>query len=165
MPALTRTELADVAAIRDSALRYSHGIDRLDPEVMRSAYWPDAIDDHGVFVGNAWDFVERCMGSHDRWRSTMHCVLNHLVELDGPDAARGEVYNVTYLFPHSGEPSLWVGRYLDRYERRHGEWRILHRTCVHEGTTTLSASPMAIAAERFRSGDVDRGTPGRPAGT
>jgi SnoaL-like domain len=161
----TPSQLADLAAVRDCALRYSHGIDRLDPDVMRSAYWPDAVDDHGTFVGNAWEFVDRCMRSHGRWRSTLHCVLNHWVELDGPTTARGEVYNVTYLFPPEGEPSLWVGRYLDRYEQRSGEWRILRRTCVHEGTTTLAASPMAIEAGRFRSGDVDRATPGRPVGT
>jgi SnoaL-like domain len=156
VPALTPAQLVDLAAIQEAALRYSHGIDRLDGDVMRSAYWPDATDDHGVFVGNAWDFVDRCLAGHGRWRSTLHCVLNHWVEFEGETAARGEVYNLTYLFPHQGEPSLWVGRYLDAYQRRDGEWRILHRVCVHEGTTMLSATPMAIAAERFRSGDADR---------
>jgi hypothetical protein len=95
----------------------------------------------------------------------MPCVLNHAIELDDADAARGEVYNVTYLFPPEGEVSMWVGRYLDRYERRDGEWRIAHRTCVHEGTTMLSGPPMATATERFRQGDVDRGAGVRPLGT
>ena len=46
-------------AIREVAFRYSRGVDRLDADVMRSAYWPDAVDDHGRFVGNGWEFVER----------------------------------------------------------------------------------------------------------
>jgi hypothetical protein len=167
-------ELSDLEQIRAAALRYCHGIDRLDPDVMRSAYWPDAIDDHGVFVGNAFEFVDRCMGSHARWRSTLHCVVSHAVEFDDADHARGEIYNVTYLFPHEGGPSLWVGRYLDRYERRDVEdgpgagdadWRIAHRICVHEGTTVLSESAMPIDTGRFRPADVDRATPGRPLGT
>jgi hypothetical protein len=161
----TPEQLSDLVEIRDVALRYSRGIDRLDADTMRSAYWADAIDDHGVFVGNAWEFVERCMGSHARWRSTMHCVLNHAIELDGTETARGEVYNVTYLFPPEGEPSMWVGRYLDHYERRGDEWRISHRICVHEGTSMLSGTPIASRTELFRQGDVDRGTAPRPLGT
>lgn len=165
MPRRTPDQLSDLEEIRDVVLRYCRGIDRLDADTMRSAYWPDAVDDHGVFVGNAWEFVDRCMGSHARWRSTMHCVLNHAIELDGADSARGEVYNVTYLFPPEGEVSMWVGRYLDRYERRDGQWRIAHRICVHEGTTLLSGPPMATATERFRQGGVDRGAGVRPLGT
>ena len=57
---------------------------------MKSAYWPDATDDHGTFVGNAWEFVDHCMVSHLRWRFTMHCVYNHYVELDDASNARGE---------------------------------------------------------------------------
>ncbi len=38
-------------AIRQAALRYCRGVDRLDAELMFSAYHDDATDDHGVFVG------------------------------------------------------------------------------------------------------------------
>jgi len=158
-------EIADVMAIRDVAMRYAHGVDRLDGEWMKSAYWPDAIDDHGVFVGKAWEFVDRCMESHVRWRSTMHCIFNHQIQLDGPHTARGEVYNVTYLFHADGSAAdIWVGRYLDTYERRGDEWRILHRVCVHEGTTTSVAPPMPIPAERFRQGSFDRPSAARAIG-
>ena len=157
---------ADLEALRDVVLRYCAGIDRLDPETMRSAYWPEAIDDHGSFVGNAWEFVGRRMRSHTRWRSTMHCVFNHRVELDDSGvAARGEVYNVTYLFP-DGAPGvhLWCGRYLDSYEKRGDEWRILHRVCVHEGTTVLESDEMPIDAQAFRQGAFDRPSSSRPIG-
>jgi hypothetical protein len=158
--------LADIEAIRAVAQRYCHGVDRLDGECMKSAYWPDAIDDHGVFVGNAWEFVDHCMASHTRWRSTMHCIYNHMVDLDADGvSARGELYNVSHLF-RADSPVLetWYGRYLDRYERRDGQWRIAHRVCVHEGTTSNTVTPMAIAADTFRPGSFDRPSSGRLIG-
>lgn len=150
--------LCDTEAIRAVAHRYCRGVDRLDPDEMRSAYWPDAIDEHGVFVGNAWEFVDHCMVSHRKWRGTMHCIFNHHITFDDVDHARGEIYNVTYLFGlGSDEVSTWYGRYLDRYERRGDEWRIIHRVCVHEANRSEATSPMPIAAERFRQGHEDRG--------
>lgn len=156
----TVQQLADREAIRDVVTRYAHGIDRLDGPHMKSAYWPDAIDDHGSFVGNAHEFVDRCMASHGRFRSTMHCVLNHAITLDADGQhATGEVYNVTYLFridPHTLD--TWHGRYLDRYEQRDGEWRIIHRTCVHEASTSVPMpAPMPMDWQAYRSGADDRG--------
>jgi hypothetical protein len=160
----------DREAIREVVLRYCHGIDRLDAECMRSAYWPEATDDHGKFVGLGWDFVDHCMVSHLRWRSTMHCIFNHWIEFptDGPGGhtATGEAYNVTYLFPRDlPGMHLWCGRYLDSYEKRGDEWRILHRVCVHEGTVVTGAPAMAFAAADYRQGSADRPTVGRSIGT
>ncbi len=163
--AFTPEQIADIQAIENVAKRYSRGVDRLDAECMKSAYWPDAVDDHGVFVGNAWEFVDHCMVSHLRWRSTMQCVYNHNVELDDANNARGESYNVTHLF-RADEPVMdtWFGRYLDRYEKRDGEWRIAHRVCVHEGTTSGPINAMPIGSDRFRQGSFDRPSAGRPVG-
>ena len=159
-------EVADREAIREAVSAYAHGVDRLDGEWMKRAYWPDATDDHGVFVGNAWEFVDRCMGSHGRWRSTMHCTFNHTIEFDSPTRARGEVYNVSYLFRADTQTfETWYGRYLDQYEKRGTEWRILHRVCVHEGSTVApTPEPMPIDWGRFRSGSFDRPSNGRPVG-
>ena len=70
----------------------------MDPDEMKSAYWPDATD-HGVFVGNAWEFVDHCMVSHMRWKSTSHCVFNHVIELDDNGVeARGESITLVICF-------------------------------------------------------------------
>jgi hypothetical protein len=162
----TPTQLSDIQNIREAAQRYCRGVDRLDAELMKSAYWPEATDDHGVFVGNAMDFADLCMVSHGRWRSTSHCIFNHHIELDRDGSeARGEIYNVAYLFQKDA-PVLdtWFGRYLDVYEKRGDEWRIIERVCVHEGTTTESIDAMAIDAHSFRQGDFDRPSSGRPLG-
>ena len=160
-------ELADREAIREVVNRYAHGVDRLDGDWMKSAYWPDAIDDHGVFVGNAWEFVDRCMASHGRWRATMHTTTNHQIEIDGDGStARGEAYNVSHLF-RTDPPSLdtWHGRYLDRYEKRGDEWRIIHRVCVHEGSTSQPLpDTMPMDSSPFRQGSFDRPSSARPIG-
>ncbi|MEM7094560.1 MAG: nuclear transport factor 2 family protein [Actinomycetota bacterium] len=163
---LTPDQLAAVEACRDAARRYCRGVDRLDPDEMRSAYWPDATDDHGNFVGNAHEFVDHCMTAHLKWSWTMHTIFNHTVELDDGTMARGEAYNVSWLQRPTGELDMWFGRYLDRYERRGDEWRIIERVCVHEGDRTLPpGDAMPIIADTFRQGDADRSTPGRPLGS
>lgn len=162
----TTEQLSDIQCIREVAQRYCRGVDRLDEALMKSAYWPDATDDHGVLVGNAMEFVERCMLSHLKWRSTNHCIFNHHIELDDNGVvARGEIYNVTYLFHKDADVlDTWFGRYLDRYEKRDGVWRIFQRVCVHEGTNTTSVGSMEIDAASFRQGNFDRPSSERPVG-
>ena len=162
----TAEQLSDIESIRDATKRYCRGVDRLDENLMKSAYWPEATDDHGVFVGNAMEFSEMCMVSHLRWRSTNHCIFNQTVELDADGIhARGETYNVTFLFQKDvAVLDTWYGRYLDVYEKRGDEWRILERVCVHEGTTTEPISKMNIDSPLFRQGSFDRPSAGRPIG-
>ncbi len=164
--AYTVEQLSDIECIRDAAQRYCRGVDRLDAELMKSAYWPEAADDHGVFVGNAMGFVEMCMVAHLPWRSTSHCIFNHTIELDvNGTRARGEIYNVTHLFQKDADVlDTWYGRYLDVYEKRNDEWRIIDRVCVHERTTTEPVNPMEIDAGSFRQGSFDRPSVGRVVG-
>ena len=69
------TELSAHDQIRQVATRYSRGVDRLDGDLMKSAYWPDGTDDHGVFVGNAMEFCDVVIRSHERFIATMHCIM------------------------------------------------------------------------------------------
>lgn len=166
--AYTAEQLCDLEAIRDAAKRYSHGLDRLDPECMRSAYWPDGYDDHGdEWRGNAWGYVDVAMESHRNWAPSLHTILNHLIDLhpDGTHAS-GEIYVIAYLFRADSEVLYtWYGRYLDDYERRGGEWRILKRVVVHEGSRTDDPLPrMPHDMSGFRQGDFDRPSRMRPLG-
>ena len=116
--------------------------------------------------GNAHEFVDLCMASHQRYRSTGHCIFNHQIDLeDDGSSARGEIYCITWLF-HEDKDQLdtWYGRYLDRYEKRADEWRISERVCVHEGTETRQVDPMGIDAGSFRQGSFDRPSSLRPIG-
>lgn len=51
-------ELKDRQDIRDCLVRYCRGVDRFDREMVRSAYHPDAMDDHGDFVGGVENFID-----------------------------------------------------------------------------------------------------------
>lgn len=140
--------LLDHQAIRDVVLRYCRGIDRLDLELVRGCYHPDATDDHGSFrLRTRDDYVEWVGGVLMRYTGTMHVVANQLVELDG-DVARSETYGVAY---HHGDPpddhrrNFTTGfRYVDRFERRDGEWRIATRVAVREWTHTVTAEQQVI---------------------
>ena len=164
--AFSLQQLSDLECIRNVANRYCRGVDRLDVEEMKSAYWPDATDDHGAFSGNAWEFAEYCMVAHLNWRATHHCIFNHTIELESDgDHARGEIYNVTYLLQKDDDLlDIWHGRYLDYYEKRDEQWRILERVCVHEYTRTSPITAMEIDSEKFRQGNFDRPSQGRPLG-
>ena len=141
--------LLDQRAIRDVVLRYCRGIDRLDLELVRDCYHPDATDDHGGFVGTRDEYVEWVGGVLMRYTGTMHVVANQLVELAG-DHARSETYGVAY---HHGDPptdprcNFTTGfRYVDRFERRDGAWRIEARVAVREWTHTVTAEQQVIVA-------------------
>jgi hypothetical protein len=129
-------------AIREVVLRYARGIDRLDLELVRSCYWPEATDVHGTFTGSRDEFVDWVGPLLRRQSMTMHTLANILVESAG-DTATAETYGVAY---HSGEPAgdlRWnyaAGfRYVDRLARRDGEWRIADRITVVEWVTPWDA--------------------------
>lgn len=122
-------------AVYDLLCRYCHGIDRCDREVLQSAYWPDATETHGTFNGNAWEFAAFMT---DNMRANMRRSQQKIgnawivIEPDGVHA-RGETYVTGYLdMDHPAGPIQRTvgGRYLDRFECRDGEWRIIDRLYV-----------------------------------
>ncbi len=116
---------------------YSRGIDRLDLDLVRSCYWPDATDDHGGYSGGLDGFIEYVRAALDRFDRTSHFLGNMLIDVDlAGGVARSETYAVAYHRLHDGEgreTDVTVGlRYVDRFERREGEWRIARRVCAFE---------------------------------
>ncbi|WP_268959227.1 nuclear transport factor 2 family protein [Paraburkholderia elongata] len=53
-----RQEQQDKAEIREVHTRYCRGIDRMDFDLVRSCYHPDAIDRHGAYEGGVEGFIE-----------------------------------------------------------------------------------------------------------
>ena len=126
-------ELWDREAIRQCLNRYARGVDRFDRDIILSAFHPDAIDEHGKFVGNPREFVEWALGQHSRAHLThQHCLLNHTCEFDG-DTAYTETYFIFVSMNREGKPlTMNGGRYVDRFEKRNGEWRIAYRICLRD---------------------------------
>jgi hypothetical protein len=129
----TVAELADRQAINDCLMTYSRGIDRLDRELLISVYHEDAIDDHGVFVGNREEFADWAIAMHTATHlSHQHCIFNFTCDLHG-NVAHTETYYMFVGMNQTGTPmAMSGGRYIDRLEKRDGRWAIAARVCVRD---------------------------------
>lgn len=121
--------------IADVIYRYARGIDRLDMPLVLACYHAGAYDDHGSFAGTAEEFVAWAEPFLRRWTATMHFMGNMLIEIDGA-VARAETYAVAYHRREdadgNGKDDVLGIRYVDRFERRDGVWKIAHRVVATE---------------------------------
>jgi hypothetical protein len=124
-------ELIDRQDIHDVLLRYCRACDRIDEELLRTVFHEDAYIDYGVFSGTAREFLAWIIDNiRDNYTHGSHNICNEYVAIDGDVA-----YVELNIIIHNGVPddkgqiiyTLLGGRYLDRFERRQGEWRIANR--------------------------------------
>lgn len=133
--------------IQDGIYRYCRAIDRLDFDGIRSAYHADAVDFHGSLFHGTVDEMLAWIKERHPWISfSMHSLSNIFIEFAGPDLAVVETYVRGLQRHRQGSPAIPGGRptdvftasrYVDRFERRAGEWRIAHRTLVSGWRRTL----------------------------
>ena len=126
--------LKDRQAILDVVMRHARGHDRHDAELMNSCFWDDGVDEHGQFVTPGPEYGSWANNVHTAgYFLHMHNITNHTCEIDG-DTAHCESYVIGALLPRSapGRAKFVSGRYLDRLERRDGQWRILVRRTTIE---------------------------------
>jgi hypothetical protein len=137
----------DRQEILDCLVRYTRGIDRLDRELVLSAYHPDAIDDHGVFAGRPDEFFDWvCSIEADpRAVKQLHRITNHSCEIDGDVAHAETYYMASTVRPGSDKVRISSGRYIDRLERRAGAWKIAMRYCVTDWIGTMDSVPIPFA--------------------
>ena len=119
-------ELCDRADILDCMYRYARGMDRLDRELLRSAYHDDAVDDHVGFVGPVDDFIDWAFAYHATQTRHQHYLMNHTADIAG-DEAHSETYYVFVGTDRDPVKPLIIsgGRYVDRLARRDGRWAIV----------------------------------------
>lgn len=126
-------ELADREAIKECLYRYARGADRLDADMVRSAYWPDVTDTHLTFTGNCEEFIDWSFAAMKTMDQTQHMVSNVLIAIEG-DFADVESYFYGFQRINGSDGSKFDviagGRYLDRMEKRDDEWRIVQRLVV-----------------------------------
>jgi hypothetical protein len=125
-------QLQDRQDITDCLHRYTRGVDRVDEELIRSAYHCDAIDFHGPVNGTVDDFLAWWLPFQPDREVSQHYVSNIAIDLDG-DTAHVEAY---FVFRHKlkSDPTMTIsgGRYVDRYEKRDIGWRIAVRVVISE---------------------------------
>lgn len=150
--------LADRAAIYDVMCRYCRGVDRLDFDTLRSAYHPDAIDNHGAYNGGVDGFVDWVRNRHKKIPFSKHLLGNMIIEFTGADEAAVETYCIAVQrYPANARASLTAllgddaevgngaldlfvyARYVDQVTRRDGAWRIQQRNVVLDSTAVINA--------------------------
>ena len=130
-------EYLDREAIRDVLYRYAHGIDRCDPKILETVYWPEGVDDHGDFKGTRDAFIEWVMPPvKDLMSTTQHLMSNIFIRIEG-NVAKVETYFQAYhrwgkYEEQAARDFVLGGRYLDKMERRGKEWRVLDRVVIFD---------------------------------
>lgn len=150
--------LLDRQAIEQQLKLYCRAIDRLDVDLLRSIYWAEGTDDHGSFVGNAHEFADFIMGDlRKRVTDGMHAIMHSVIEIDGVFAtvesyywayqlcpggleAVTEFFGERYAARHAdridGPHDFFCGgRYIDLFEKRGQEWKVLERKITNEWNT------------------------------
>jgi len=138
---LTLDELVARQEITDVVKRLARGTDRLDEEAMAACYHPDGFDDHNAFRGSGTEFARWVCEVLPHFVATHHFVADPYIRIEG-DTAQVDTYCEAH---HVGTDSdLIIGlRYVDRFERRDGTWRIARRVCAFDWTYTVPFDPAA----------------------
>lgn len=144
-------------AIKRVILEYSRAVDRYDFDALSECYWPEGTDDHGSFKGLAGDFVEWNKGALARFDKTNHFLGNMLVTVDlDANRAHAETYAVAYHRFTDAEGQLTdmiAGlRYVDIFERRGTEWKILERVIAYSWRRTDPAMGQTGFADTYVQG-------------
>jgi hypothetical protein len=137
--------VADYLKIHHALMRYVHGVDRSDLKVLQSAFWEDGTCNYSGQDEPAHVWAQNTLTSLGSMERTHHAVANFLIDFTGPDTAVVETYCTGYHLLYVGEePALTDmvagGRYLDKFEKRGTQWRILSRYYVMDWNTNVPAS-------------------------
>lgn len=152
-------QLLDKQDITEALLRFVRGIDRIDKELILSAFHPDATDDHGPFKGSAADFTEWALMVLKTWKVSQHRISNIQIELHG-DRANVETYLMALHVPETPQvEEIVFGRYLDLFERRNGEWKIAHRLVVIDYSSTRDRTATYSDEQKYTGAGRDKTDP------
>ena len=160
-------ELLDKQAIQELIARYSRTLDWVDDAGQADCYWPDASIDYGFFKGTAADFVPVVMAVERSTGRRWHLLSSLAVKLTSATTAEGECYGIALGFRREDEAepyrgNMYGGRYLDQYEKRDGEWRILSRRYIMDWTMAMPDQPDASPNAEFPLPMLDLRESGHP---
>jgi hypothetical protein len=175
-------ELLDKQSISDVIMTYARAIDRLDEDMLRSVFHPDSKHAHG-FVGPSsdpslpskpgepQDFVAYAFDVLNTHLRTHHQLGNIFIELEEDNAYVESYFTAYHRMRAKGDPMaaanahdtemdlMVAGRYLDRFQKRDGVWKISHRTGLTDwmrteppATQGFFETPPELLGQR---GDID----------
>jgi hypothetical protein len=156
-------DLKDRQEIYECIRKTARGNDRFDVDLITGSYHDDAVHElgHNKISGKAYG--DHANHAHKVIAEVnMHNVAMPLIEIDG-DVAHAETYNIGLFLDSGGETArVLAGRYIDRLERRNGEWKLaLRRATVEvalEGKAILP-NGNTLPGSGYLKGDRDRNDP------
>jgi hypothetical protein len=164
--------LATYEAIWENELEYTRGLDRHDERLERAVFWPDAAISYGTLVPYE-ELAPWANASHANSAAHQHHVTGLTLDVDGA-SAHEEGY-ILYSSDMSRERSLdtigaptpgrvvagsratlGTGRYVNRYELRNGDWRMVVHEYVHDISMRLDAVDLCAQGclGRWDSSDI-----------
>jgi len=176
----TVEDLLAEQAIRKAVTCYSRGADRCDIELLKSAFHDDAEVRYGSYDGHYAEFCENVVAGHFAMNYTTHTVLNEYYDIDAEaNKGVGEIYVLAFLSmsqagdvmavehykesdSDGGFEYVVAGRYVDQYEGRDGDWRIVMRQYIIDWSRTsefTGSDPNELFRSLTYKGMQDRGDP------
>ncbi|MCR9278245.1 MAG: nuclear transport factor 2 family protein [Pseudomonadaceae bacterium] len=136
-------EIADRLAISDVLAVHCQGVDRADEAALKACYWPDATVAYGGFNGAAHEFCASLPTGIRAYRYTQHKIGNTSYVFTG-DRAFVETYVTAYHYRAAADGDdqemTYIGRYLDRFEKRADVWKMSHRQVVMDWNQNAAAT-------------------------
>jgi hypothetical protein len=126
-------DLLDRQAIYQCLQRTSRGNDRFDKDLIVGGYHDDGVHELGSKQISGQEYGDHANHAHASISETnLHNITMHSCEIDG-DIAHTESYVIGLFTDKGAEMSrMLAGRYIDRLEKRGGEWRIALRRATVE---------------------------------
>ena len=153
---------AEKIAISEVIYKYCRAIDRLDRELLESVFHDDSIHHHSEYEGSSSQFCDFAFNILSEMEHTQHLVGNILIEVNRNFAwsesywtayhrvAKGYESKNGFLAKHDpsiDEDVFISGRYIDKFEKRDGEWKIIKRQGVHDWVRFEPASDKGVLGD------------------
>jgi len=147
--------LLDERDIREVLTRYCRGVDRCDEALIASCYHEDAVDDHGNWSVRGRDaaalIVDKVRPGPD---TAMHFMGNVHIEVEGDEAFAESYVQAWRAYSQDGRAYTRVRavRFIDRFTRRNGQWRIAERVVADDWNRVDEVVETLSESGRFRWG-------------
>jgi len=133
----TIENLIDIHEIKNLRILYSAYFDAQEIDKLMGLLAPDVLCEFGPEYGGNWEghetirakFLSYMEREGQPW-SVMHAITNHIIELTGPDTAKGRCYLLDLnLADANPDPLFLFGVYDDIYKKVDGNW-LFYRTRI-----------------------------------
>lgn len=122
--------MIEIDAIKRTRMLYSHLMDSMRIDDLATIFTEDAICEFGPY--GSWHGRETIRKNYHDVEAgnvpffAMHGTCDHLVELTGPDTAKGRAYLFEPMTVKSADenPFIYLGVYDDEYRKVDGSWLI-----------------------------------------